>query len=95
MIDYVSADICILVIYNTGYDTKQSDGEVPVMPELLEMQSTPLLPLLLGSLWPEVVARDRILLIDQSELNCVRMPNRIVWNRTVLYIETAYICRLK
>ena len=44
-----------------GYDTKQSDGEVPVMLELRGMQSTPLLPLLPGPLWPGVVAPDRAL----------------------------------
>ena len=42
-----------------GYDTKQSDGEVPVMPELWGMWSTPSLPLLSGSLWPRVVAPDK------------------------------------
>ena len=42
-----------------GYDTKQSDGEVPAMLELWGMQSTPLLPLLLGPLWPRVVAPDK------------------------------------
>ena len=42
-----------------GYDTKQSDGEVAAMPELLEMQSTPLLPELQGPLWPGVVAPDK------------------------------------
>ena len=39
-----------------GYDTKQSDGEVPVVLELWRMRSTPLLPLLPGPLWPGVVA---------------------------------------
>ena len=42
-----------------GYDTKQSDGKAPVMPELWGMRSTPSLPLLLGSLWPRMVALDR------------------------------------
>ena len=44
-----------------GYETKQSDGEVPVMLELWGMQSTPLLPCLPGPLWPGVVAPDRVL----------------------------------
>ena len=44
-----------------GYDTKQSDGEVPAMLELWGMQSTPSLPLLPGPLWPGVVAPDRAL----------------------------------
>ena len=38
------------------YDTKQSDGEVPVMLELWGMQSTPSLP---GPLWLRVVAPNR------------------------------------
>ena len=46
-----------------GYDTKQSDGEVPVMLELWEMQSTPSLPLLPGLLWPGMVAPNRTLSI--------------------------------
>ena len=82
-----------------GYDTKQSDGEVSVMLELLEMQSTPLLPLLPGPLWPGVVALDKVLSMGQIELNCVLMINWIasngtfcilnwiVWNRTVFDIE--------
>ena len=42
------------------YDTKQSDGEVPVLLELWVMRNTPSLPPLPGSLWPGVVAPDRI-----------------------------------
>ena len=45
-----------------AYDTKQSDGEVPVMMELWRMQSTPSLPSLQGPLWPEVVTPNRVLL---------------------------------
>ena len=44
-----------------GYDTKQSDGEVPVMLGPWEIRSTPSLPLLPGPLWPDVVAPDRVL----------------------------------
>ena len=44
-----------------GYDTKQSDGEVPAVLELWGMRSTPSLPLLPGPLWPGVVAPDRAL----------------------------------
>ena len=40
------------------YDTKQSNGEVPVMLELWEMRNIPSLPLLPGPLWPGVVALD-------------------------------------
>ena len=44
-----------------GYDTKQSDGEVPAMLDLWGMWSTPSLPSLPGPLWPGVVAPDRAL----------------------------------
>ena len=44
-----------------GYDTKQSDGEVPAVLELWGMRSTPSLPSLPGPLWPGVVAPDRAL----------------------------------
>ena len=44
-----------------GYDTKQSDGEVPVMQELRGTWSTRSLPSLPGPLWPRVVAPDRAL----------------------------------
>ena len=46
-----------------GYDTKQSDGEVPAMLELWGMRSTSSLPSLPGPLWPGVVAPDRALYI--------------------------------
>ena len=42
-----------------GYDTKQSDDEVPVMLEFWGMWSTPLLPPLPCPLWPRVVAPDK------------------------------------
>ena len=79
------------------YDTKQSDSEVLVMVELWGMQSTPSLPLLLGPLWPGVIAPDRVLSMGQIEqnvylcywyLNCILMQNWIVWNGTVFDIET-------
>ena len=47
-----------------GYDTKQSDGEVPAVLELWRMQSTPSLPLLPDPLWPRVIAPDRALSMD-------------------------------
>ena len=43
----------------SGYDTKQSDGEVPVMLELWGMRSSPSLPSLPGLLWPGEVAPDK------------------------------------
>ena len=42
-----------------GYDTKQTDGEVPVMLELWGMGSTPSLPSLPDPLWPWVIAPDK------------------------------------
>ena len=54
----------------TGYDTKQFDGEVPVLLELWGMQSTPSLPSLPDPLWPGLVAPDRVLSMGQIELNC-------------------------
>ena len=44
-----------------GYDTKQSDSEVPVLLELCRMRSTPSLPLLPGLLWPGMAVPDRAL----------------------------------
>ena len=44
-----------------GYNTKQSDGEVPAVLELWGIRSTPSLPSLPGPLWPGVVALDRAL----------------------------------
>ena len=66
-----------------GYDTKQSDGEIPVMLELWGMQSTLSLTSLPGPLCPRVVAPDRILSMGQIVLNCLFMLNWIAWNRTV------------
>ena len=73
-----------------GYDTKQSDGEVPVIQELWRMPSTPLLPSLPGPLWPGVVAPDRVLSTGQIELSCVLILNWIAWNRTV-YMYKMYL----
>ena len=50
------------------YNTKQSDGEAPVMLELWGMWSIPSLPSLPGPLWPQVVAPDRSLSMGQVEL---------------------------
>ena len=45
------------------------------MLELWGMQSTLLLSSLLGLLWPEVVAPDRVPSTGQIELNCVLILN--------------------
>ena len=49
-----------------GYDIKQSDGEAEAL-EIWGMQSTLLLPLLPGPIWPRGVAFDRVLSMDQIE----------------------------
>ena len=69
------------------YDTKQSDDEAPVMLDLGGMQRTSSLPYLQGTLWPEVVAPDKVLSLGQTELNRVLMLNWIAWNKTVLYAK--------
>ena len=67
-----------------GYDTKESDGEVPVMLEIWGMRSTSSLPLLPDLLWPRMAETDNVLSMRQIELNCVRKLNWIAWNRTVV-----------
>ena len=52
----------------SGYGTKQSDGEAPVMLELWEKWSTPSLPSLPGPLRPGAVAPERVLSRGQIEL---------------------------
>ena len=49
---------------NPGYNTKLSDGEVPVL-QLWEMWSTPSLP---GLLWPRVVLYARVSSMGQIKL---------------------------
>ena len=44
-----------------GYDTKNSDDEVPAVLELWGMRNAPSLPSLPGPLWPGVIAPDRAL----------------------------------
>ena len=51
-----------------GYDTKQSDGEFSLMPELWGMRSTSSLPLLPDPFWPGVVAFDRAISMGYIEL---------------------------
>ena len=65
------------------YDTKQSDGEVPVMMGLWAMWNTSSLPSLPGSLWPGMVAPDRALSMSYIEINWILIPNWIVWIRTI------------
>ena len=51
---------CLSALF-PGYDTKQFDGEVPVILKLWKMQSNSSLPSLLGPLYPGVVAPFRVL----------------------------------
>ena len=69
-----------------GYDTKQSDGEIPVMLELCGMLSTPLLPLLPGPLWPGVVA------LDMGPIYGLNRTKPSFLEFTVFCISTAYLC---
>ena len=55
----------------SGHDTKKSDGEAPVILELCGMLSNPSLSSLPGSLWPGVVAPDRVLSMGQTQPSCV------------------------
>ena len=77
-----------------AYDTKQSNGEIPVMPELWGMWNTASLPLLPSPLWPRVVAPERVLSIGQIKLNCVFQLNWIAWNRTVLTFKLRTYAKL-
>ena len=56
-----------------GYDTKQSDGEVPAVLELWGMQNTPLLPSFPGPLWPGVVAPDKGPIYGLNRTNSILM----------------------
>ena len=62
-----------------GYDTKQSDGEAPVVLELWGIWNTSSLPLLPGPLWPGVVAPDWVLSMGQIE-------------QTILTVISQYFC---
>ena len=68
----------------TGYDTEQSDVEVPVILELWGIQGAPSLPSLPDPLCSGMVAPDRVLSMVQIELNCLLILNWIAWNRNVL-----------
>ena len=74
------------------YDTKQSDGEAPVMLEISRMRSTPSLPSLIGSLWPGELVPDGVLFMDKPELNWIIRFIWIVWNELFFEIQTVYLC---
>ena len=60
------------------------------MLELWGMQSIHLLPSLPGSLWPGVVAPDKVLSMGLIELNCVLIISWIVWNRIVYMYKNGF-----
>ena len=64
-----------------GYNTKQSDGEVPAVLELWEKRSTPSLPLLSGPLWPGVVAPDKSPIYGLNRTNSILMLKWIVLSK--------------
>ena len=69
------------------FDTKQSDGGVPVILELWGMQSTPAFPSLPGLLCLRVVAPDRVLSIGQIGLSREFLLNWTVWNKTIFKLN--------
>ena len=58
-----------------GYNTKQSNGEVPAMLKLWGMRSTPSLPSLPGQFWPGVVAPDKGPIYGLNRTNRILMLN--------------------
>ena len=76
------------------YNTKQSDGEFPVMLELWGRRSISSLPSLPAPFWSGVVAPDRVLSMGQIELNIVLMLNWIAWNKTVLTFKLRTYAKL-
>ena len=70
-----------------GYNSKQYDGEVPVMLEIWGIRSTPKLSSLPGPLWPGVEAPDSALSMDQMELKCILMLSWIAWKKNLLIFK--------
>ena len=73
--DYFSAEVKDSPSECPVYDTKQFDGEVPIMLELWRIRNTRLLLLLPGPLWPGVVAPDKFNRTKSwtyAELNCLK-----------------------
>ena len=68
-----------------AYEIKPTDGENPAL-RIWRMWSTPLLPLLPGSLWPRVLAPDGVLSMGQTEQTvCKQMTDVKLW---LLYSNT-------
>ena len=73
--DCFSAEGNDFPIESLGYNSRQFDGQAPVMVEIWGIRSTPLLTAPPGPPWLEVVALGRVLSLGQKELNCVLMLN--------------------
>ena len=71
--------------------SKQSDGEIPVMPELWGMRTTPSLPSLPAPLWPGVVAPDRVISMGQIELNWVGWDGTVSSFKLPTYAKLNYL----
>ena len=82
--------LAVFMSFFSEYDTKQFDGEIPVMLEIWGMQDTPLLPSLPRSLGLEVVAPDKALSRNQIELCAWIKQNSLRWD--CFDILTAYLC---
>ena len=58
------------------------------------MWSTPLLPSLLGPLYPGLVTPNRVISMGQIELNCVLKLTWIGWDMTVLTFKLCTYAKL-
>ena len=74
-----------------AYDTKQSDGKVPLILELWGIQSTPSLPLLPGPLRPGVVAPDTGPIYGLDRTNGILMLNWIVWLNWIAWNRNVFL----
>ena len=75
-----------------GYDTKQSNAEVPVMLELWGMRSTSSLPSLPDPLWPWMLAPDRVLSMSYMYQSCYEP---ICYNNTLSTVcPVGWGCRI-
>ena len=69
------------------YDTKQSDGETPVMLELWVMLNTLSLPSLPGRLRHGVVAPNRVLSMGKKELNFYLCSAELIEIELLIFIK--------
>ena len=102
---YICVCVCVYIKYVCktlpskcpGYDTKQSDGETPVMLELWKTRSTPSLPSLPAPVSPGVVISDRVVSICQIEdvyYVCVFDPSQQmswIWHKEIWWRGTSIL----